>query len=163
MSSKPPVFSAFAVSRTGNRGAVSMLESAIDHLTTGERKGIVNVFTVYPKNDRRVPSSPQTPLYNGTPLNLAFKLIPLSVLYRVTRWLRLPIPRRLWGREMQALLDTDVCLMIGGTTFTDAQLYKIPYNIACLLPGIILGKKCMMYSQTLGPFHNRFNRVSARF
>jgi len=159
---KGPTFSAFAVSRTGNRGAVSMLESAIDHLTSPNVAGRVNVFTVYPKQDRSVPARPGVALLSGTPLNLAFKLVPLCCLYRVARFFRLGLPRRLWGSDMQALLEADVCLMIGGTTFNDAQVLKVPYNVACILPAILLGKKAMMYSQTIGPFQNAFNRFCAK-
>lgn len=160
---RAPVFAAFAVSRTGNRGAVSMLESAIDYLTARERGGRVNVFTVYPRADRALPPAPGVALHSGTPWNLVFKLIPLCLLYRLLKVLRLrPGPGAL-GREMKALLESDVCLMIGGTTFTDAQPVKLPWNLACLLPAIILGKPSMMYSQTLGPFRMALNRLCARW
>lgn len=160
---KRPVFSAFAVSRTGNRGAVSMLESAIDHLTGPDAGGVVNVFTVYPDADAKLPASESVRLYSGTPLNLLFKLIPLCMLHRLMKMVRLQLPAKVWGKEMAALLETDVCLMIGGTTFSDAKLIKVPYNVACMLPAILLGKKAMMYSQTLGPFRKWFNRVWARW
>jgi len=163
MSKSNPVFSAFADSRTGNRGAVSMLESAIDHLTDEAHPGVVNVFSVYPKADKKLPQTPRVNLYNGTPLNLVTKLIPLSILYRLGRALGISFKPGAFGAAMQALLDTDVCLMIGGTTFSDAQLFKVPYNVACLLPAIILGKKAIMYSQTLGPFKNPLNRWAARW
>jgi polysaccharide pyruvyl transferase WcaK-like protein len=161
--SHQPVFSVFADSRTGNRGAVSMLESAIDYLTTAEHPGRVNVFTVYPKADKKLPSTPNVYLYNGTPAKLAFKLTPLSMLYRLTQVLRIKTKPESWGVAMQALLETDACLMIGGTTFTDAKPFKILYNVFCLLPAIILKKKSMMYSQTLGPFNTPFNRILAHW
>ena len=162
-STRQPVFSAFAVSRTGNRGAVSMLESAIDHLTAEPYCGIVNVFTVYPKRDRSIPQTPNVKLFSGTPANLAFKLFPLCCLHRLVQALRLPVPRRIWGKEMAALLNTDVSLLIGGTTFTDEQVLKVIYNVACALPALLLGTPAMMYSQTIGPFRNWFNRLCARF
>jgi len=158
-----PIFSFFAVSRTGNRGAVSMLESAIDHLTAEACGGTVHVFTVYPKQDQRAKPRPKVDLLNGSPFNLAFKLIPLCLLYCFTRLLRLPIPDALWGKEMGALLESDVCVIAGGTTFTDAQVFKVPYNVACILPALLLGKRSMLYSQTLGPFKHPFNRCCARF
>lgn len=163
MSERQAVFAAFADSRTGNRGAVSMLESAIDHLTSPPRKGVMHVFTVYPRDDRRLPASPGVSIYNGSPCSLVFKLIPLAILYRLCQALRLPLPRRVWGRDFGGLLDADVCLMIGGTTFTDAQLVKVIFNVACLLPAILLGKKSMMVSQTLGPFRKWPNRLCARW
>ncbi|MBN1341321.1 MAG: polysaccharide pyruvyl transferase family protein [Phycisphaerae bacterium] len=158
-----PIFSAFAVSRTGNRGAVSMLESAIDTLTSDQHRGVVNVFTVYPNQDRRIPPRRDVHLFSGTPTSLLFKLIPLCCLYRLVRALRLPIPKSVWGPSLAALIDSDVCLLIGGTTFTDEQFLKVPYNVACTLPAIILGKRAMMYSQTIGPFDRWLNRVCAKF
>ncbi len=160
---RPPRFAAFAVSRTGNRGAVSMLEAAIDHLTKPEVGGIVEVFTVYPKADRAIAATPNINLHNGTPRNLVLKLVPLSVLYWILHALRLAPAARSWGREMRALIECDVVLLIGGTTFSDAQLAKVIYNVACALPAIFLGKKTMYYSQTLGPFKKMSNRLAARF
>jgi len=157
------VFSAFAVSLTGNRGAASMLESAIDHLTGPDVGGTVNVFTVYPKADAKVAPRTAVKLFSGTPLALLFRLIPLCILYRLARALGLAGRPQRWGKGMAALLETDVCLMIGGTTFSDAKLLKVPYNVACMLPAILLGKRAMMYSQTLGPFRKWLNRASAQW
>ena len=156
-------FSAFGDSRTGNRGAVSMLESAIDHLTSCERPGTVNVFTVYPKADRKLPTGPHVRLFSGSPASLAFKLVPLCVAHRLLQRVGVRLPPRWWGRSMQALLSTDVCLLIGGTTFNDAQTLKILYNVACLLPAILLDIRAMMYSQTLGPFRRALNCLTARW
>ena len=162
MNCRQVIFAAFADSRTGNRGAVSMLESTIDHLTAPPRNAQVNVFTVYPRDDRHLPPTSGVAIFNGSPWNLALKLIPLASLYRITQALHLPLPRRLWGRDFNGLLDSDVCLMIGGTTFSDAKLIKVIFNVACLLPAILLNKKSIMISQTLGPFRKRFNRFWAR-
>lgn len=158
-----PRFAVFAVSRTGNRGAVSMLESAIDYLTAPQFGGVIDVFTVYPKRDRAATPRPNVNLYGGTPAHLVFKLIPLTLLHRLLRVMHLPMAKRVWGRSMNALLRADAVLLIGGTTFTDAQPLKVIYNVACVLPAILLGKRIVFYSQTLGPFRTRFNRVAARF
>lgn len=154
--------SVFAVSRTGNRGAASMLESAIDNLIEGENGCNFNVFTVYPHEDKKVSSTPNVKLYNGTPFNLAFKLIPLCALDRFLSLMRIRVAPEGLGKDMMALKSSDVILIIGGTTFSDAQPLKILYNIACLLPAILLGKRSMMYSQTLGPIRKWFNRLAGK-
>ena len=64
---------------------------------------------------------------------------------------------------MKGLIESDVCLLIGGTTFSDAQQLKVIYNVVCALPSTILDKKSMMYSQTLGPFKTASNRFLAKF
>lgn len=161
---KPPRFSFFAVSRTGNRGAVSMLESAIDYLTSESAQGIVDVFTVYPVQDKALGKPrPNVNQHNGTPANLVFKLIPLSLVYRFFSLFRVHLPHRVFGVDMAALLDSHVCVFAGGTTFSDDQIFKVIYNVVCILPAVILGKKTMLYSQTMGPFRNLFNRTCARW
>ena len=92
-----PIFSTFAVPRTGNRGSVAMLESAIDHLTAPPHNGRVHVFSYYPKTDKSVFPRPGVDVLNGTPANLAFKLAPLSFLYRLAKLFRLPLPDSFWG------------------------------------------------------------------
>ena len=141
-----------------------MLESAIDYLTATPVEGWVHVFTVYPKQDARLGKPrPRVGLRDGSPLSLAFKLIPLSLLWRILSALRISLPPRVWGRDMRALLESDVCVMAGGTTFSDAQKFKVTYNVACVAPAIILGKRSMMYSQTMGPFQHPFNRFWAKW
>ena len=63
---------------------------------------------------------------------------------------------------MKALFSCDAVLIIGGTTFSDEQPLKIAYNVACLMPAVILRKRSMMYSQTLGPFKKWYNRLAGR-
>jgi len=138
-----------------------MLESAIDHLTSFPNSGIMNVFTVYPGNDRKIPGSDNVFLFNGTPLNIVLKIIPCTILYQLLKFI--PHIEKLFGKDIEALVKTDVVLLIGGTTFSDAQLLKVVYNVVCALLAIILNKKSMMYSQTIGPFNKALNRAFAKF
>lgn len=158
-----PVYATFAVPLTGNRGSVSMLTSLMDHLLKNDPEAHIHVFTYYPKKEKHLPHPDTVSIHNGSPFNLAFKLIPLCLAYRFLRWARIPIPDRSFGVEMQALLDTDVCLWVGGTTFNDSKLYKVPWNVAACLPGILLKKKNIFVSQTMGPFRRFLNRWSARY
>lgn len=157
------VYSTFAVPLTGNRGSVSMLVSMMDHLLKNDPKSRVNIFTYYPKSEKNLPQPPNVRVFDGSPANLAFKLVPMCVLHRAARALRIPAPARWWGEEINALAETDVCLWIGGTTFNDSKQYKSPWNVLACLPGILLGKKCMFASQTMGPFRRAFNRWCARY
>jgi colanic acid/amylovoran biosynthesis protein len=154
--------SVFAVSRTGNRGAVSMLESAIDNLVSGENGCTFNVFTVYPRDDAKLQATPGVNLLDGTPVNLALKIIPLCMLYRMLRACGIKLAASAFGTELKALIASDAVLIIGGTTFSDAQPLKILYNVICLLPAIVLGKRSMMYSETLGPFKKWYNRIAGK-
>lgn len=158
---KSLVFAAFADSLSGNRGAVSMLQSAIDNLTV---RGVrINVFSVYYRRDRRLTPQPGVQVVDGTPLSLVFRLTPLAVLYRILRGMGMRRVPRCFGPHFAALAEADVALMIGGTTFSDAQKIKVIFNVFCMLPAILLGKKAIMYSQTMGPFATFFNRTAAKF
>ncbi len=155
--------SVFAVSRTGNRGAASMLESAIDNLSPGENGCDFNVFTVYPRDDAEFPKTGHVTLFDGTPASLVFRIIPFCILYRLLSAVGIKLRPESMTPGMKALVLSDAVVIIGGTTFSDAQLFKIPYNAACLLPAVILGKRSMMYSQTMGPMKKRFNRALSGF
>ncbi len=137
-----------------------MLESAIDNLSHGPEGCDFNIFTVYPGDDSEFPRTPGVRLFDGTPRNLVLKIIPLCILRRFLSFFRIPFPGR--GEAMKALFSSDAVLIIGGTTFSDEQPVKIVYNVACLIPAIILGKRSMMYSQTLGPFGKWYNRLACR-
>ncbi|MCF7859946.1 MAG: polysaccharide pyruvyl transferase family protein [Candidatus Cloacimonetes bacterium] len=155
------IISTFAVSRTGNRGAVAMLESAIDNLTLEPNNNCINVFTVYPHDDRKLPKQKYVEIFNGTPQNLVFKLIPLALIFRMLHFI--PKIEKILGAEFNALNSSKLVLLIGGTTFSDAQIVKIIYNVICALPAIILNKRTMMYSQTIGPFNKKFNLHLAKW
>ncbi len=157
-------FSFFAVSRTGNRGAVSMLESALDHLIDNGDGGTAEVFTVYPRQDKELAKPrDRVTLRDGTPLKLVLKIIPLCLAYRFVSFFFRNVPGAFFGSDIEALIHSNVIITAGGTTFSDAQIIKILYNVACALPGIILKKPTMFYSQTIGPFNNIFNRICAKF
>ena len=137
-----------------------MLESAIDNLAFGEGGCDFNIFTVYPKDDSEFPGTPGVRLFNGTPRNLVLKIIPLCVLHRFLSFFRIRLSGP--GADMKGLFSSDAVLIIGGTTFSDEQPLKIAYNVACLRPAVLLRKRSMMYSQTLGPFRKWYNRLAGK-
>lgn len=155
-------FSTFADSLTGNRGAVSMLISAIDNLSTKSKDLQINIYSVYPKTDKKICLDSNIKVFNGTPLNLIFIIIPICIIKKILSNYLISIPKVFIPKSLDDLFQTKIILIIGGTTFTDSQLFKIPYNVACILPSIILNKKSIMYSQTLGPFNNSFNKILAK-
>ena len=139
-----------------------MLESAIDNLSPGDDGCDFNVFTVYPRDDTAFPKTEHVTLFNGSPAALIFRIIPFCLVYRLLSSMGVRMRREFQAPDLKALVLSDAVLIIGGTTFSDAQLFKIPYNAACLLPAIILGKRSMMYSQTMGPMKKGFNRAVSR-
>lgn len=154
--------STFAVALTGNKGAVSMLESIIDNFSKEFSGSQFHVFTVYPTEDRKSNKYKNVQLWNGSPVALILYLIPFSFLIWVLRKVHIHLPNALLGKSVRALVDSDLVLEVGGTTFTDAQPLKVIYNVTCMLPPVLLNKKIMMYSQTVGPFNSAFNRFLAR-
>lgn len=155
--------STFAVALTGNKGSASMLESIVDNLTKEIEDVQFYVFTHYPKVDRKRNRYPNVHIRNSSPLVLVLYILPICLSIWALRKLHIPILGKLLGKAVKDLVQSDLVLEVGGTTFTDAKPIKIIYNVACMLPPILLNKRIMMYSQTAGPFNSTFNKTLAKF
>lgn len=151
-----------AVPLSGNKGSVSMLLSLIENFTKSFENLLIDVYSYYPERDKERNSFSNVKILSGTPLKLLLNIIPLSFLYFVFKKVGITIPISFLGKEVRTLLDADLYLGVGGTTFSDAKLIKVVFNILCLLPAKFLGLRLMLYPQTMGPFENPFNRIMAK-
>jgi len=102
---------------------------------------------------------PNVSVHQGHPKDLAFKLLPLIVLNAVLPFL---VPAR-WKEHIRKLRESDVALLIGGTTFADSMLFKVPWNLLAALPAYWLGRPVIFLSQTVGPTEKWANRVMAKW
>lgn len=117
------------------------------------------VFSYYPKRDRAIAETmDNVSVHPGHPKHLIV-LLPMIVLRAVLPFL---VPAR-WKRHVDALGQCDVVLLIGGTTFADSMLYKVPWNLLAALPGYWLRRPTVFLSQTIGPLKNPLNRLAARW
>ena len=76
-----------------------------------------------------------------------------------------PILNRLFGpllprslqRPFRELAECDLVCLVGGTTFEDSMLFKVPWNAMAAWPAMLTRRNYIMLSQTLGPFERRLN------
>jgi polysaccharide pyruvyl transferase WcaK-like protein len=154
--------STFGVPMSGNKGSASMLQSIRDNFPKKFGDVIFNVFTYYPKTDRKLNKAKNVNVLSGAPLSLILYLIPVSFIVFLLNKIKIKLPKSFFGRGIKELIESDIVIDVSGTTFTDEKLVKVLFNVACLLPGILLQKRVIKYSQTMGPFKHPFNRGVAK-
>jgi polysaccharide pyruvyl transferase WcaK-like protein len=117
------------------------------------------VYSYYPQRDAELAALlPGVSVRKGHPRDLAV-LIPLLILNRLFGF-ALPNFLRAPYRE---LAERDVICLLGGTTFADSMLYKVPWNLLAALPALLVARPFVFLSQTLGPFRRRLNVWPARW
>lgn len=148
----------FAVPLSGNKGSASMLFGLRDAFIKANIRAQFAIFSYYPKRDSKIASSLENvSLHSGTPANIFFRLLPLIIIKRL-------LPKKFKEiRSIATLKRCDVILIIGGTTFADSMLFKVPWNILAALPGYLLRKPTIFLSQTIGPLRKNANHVAARW
>ncbi len=145
---------------SGNKGAAAMLESAVQ--TLGERVPDVGftLFSMYPAEDRALVEDPRIEIVPAAPRQLGVTINLLALLFRVLPPLRGLLRRR--SRAVRALVEADVLLDQGGITFSDGREKFLLYNVASVLPALLVGTPVVKCAQAVGPFTNPVNRLAAR-
>lgn len=157
---RPLRLATFAVPLSGNKGSASMFLGLRDAFIAADVDARFAVFSYYPKRDAGIASAmDNVSVHPGHPKDIAFALLPMIVLERLLPFL---VPSK-WKRHIATLRESDAVLMIGGTTFEDSMLFKVPWNLLAALPGYLLGRPTIFLSQTMGPLKSAFNRWAARW
>ena len=147
---------------SGNKGAESMFQSAIQNISEAYPKAKFNLFTYYPKQDRVINKNKNVKILSGTPINLALIITPLATIYSILKFFNLPTSFLERNGDISTLLKSDLVIDMGGITFVDGREKYLPFNILCVLPPLLLKKKVMKYSQAMGPFNNHLNLFFAK-
>lgn len=145
---------------SGNKGAAAMLESAVQ--TLGERfpESQFTLLSYLPvERERLLNSYKNLTVLKASPLYLGLVINPLALLHRVLPPLR-PLLRK--NPQINALASADILLDQGGITFVDGREKFLLYNIASILPAILLNTKVVKCAQALGPFNNPVNHLAAK-
>lgn len=152
-------YAVIASTFTGNLGGASMLEASIQTITARDKKAEFAVYTVYPKRDREANQYKNVSIYDARPLVLALWINPLALLYRL-----LPPLRRLLVKNklLRPLVEADVLLDQGGVTFVKGRTVFLIYNVATILPALLVRTPVVKCSQALGAFTSRLNTRLAR-
>lgn len=146
---------------SGNKGAASMLQSALDNLPPLLGDVHFSVLSIYPGADARLNEENRVEIVPARPVALVVA-VPLAAAWKALLWLRLPAgPLR--RSPLLATLDrSDVLIDLSGISFSDGRLVELIYNVACVLPALLIGKPVVKYSQAMGPFQTWLNRSVAR-
>lgn len=157
---RPLRLATLAVPLSGNKGSASMLLGLRDAFATAGIAVELEVFSYYPRQDAAVAQElGNVTVHPGHPKHLAFQCLPAILLGKV---LPFAVPAG-WRRHIARLRQCDGVLLIGGTTFADSMLYKVPWNVLAALPGYLLGRPTVFLSQTVGPLRGKLNRAAARW
>lgn len=144
----------------GNQGAAAMLVTSLQELSKTYPNAEFSLLSLYPELDHQKNKFRNLTVYNAKPLYLTFVIIPLAVCWKI-----LPFLRHLFTRNnsLRALAEADIILDQGGITFVDGRGAFLIYNVASLLPGVVMSRKIIKCSQAIGPFKNFTNRLAAKY
>ena len=147
----------------GNRGAEAMLSTTIGLLReTFGREIRCHVFSYYPAQDRALVRDDQVRVHSATPAYLVLNLLPGALLHRLLGGLRLRWLQQRLPAPVRALARSGALVCLAGVSFVDGRDKFIPFNIATLLPALLLGVPVVKFAQAMGPFRSLTNRLAAR-
>ncbi|MGC0274929.1 polysaccharide pyruvyl transferase family protein [Pseudactinotalea sp. Z1739] len=145
---------------SGNKGAAAMLESSVQHLSKRNDKARFILLSMYPSADARLNTYPNLRVLDASPLRLGVLINGASLLHRLLPPLRLAIERAV--PEIGALANADVLLDEGGITFVDGRGKYLIYNVASILPALLVRTPVVKVAQAMGPFNEPLNRLAAK-
>lgn len=166
---KPINIAITAASFSGNKGAAAMLKSSISQLKQryGERLNIT-LMSTYPDDDRRlIEQLPEKydfiKVVNAKPARLMFVAFPLALLYSFMRF----VPPLGWLFRLNGIIGayskTDFVIDEAGISFVDSRgIVMNIYAFVCAAVPMLCGVPVAKYSQAIGAFHKRLNRLLAR-
>ena len=156
------VVSVVGATLTGNSGAEAMLSAVAFGVRGLDGSATVHVHSYYPDEDRTASTAFPVRIHSARPADLVLKVIPQAVLHRYVGpvWRRLPeTPTK---AAVRSLAESDLLACVAGVSFVDGRRPFLAYNVATLLPAIVLGVPVIKFSQAMGPFRDPVTRTVAR-
>lgn len=148
----------------GNRGAEAMLSTTIGELRQRYGPDIrFNVFSYYPSRDRRLVDDRNVTIYSSTPKYLVMNLVPSAFLFAVMGSLGMTGLRRWLPQSIQALARSKALVCLAGVSFVQGRAKFLPFNVATILPAMLVGTPVVKLAQAMGPFNSRLNLLVSRF
>lgn len=142
---------------TGNKGAAAMLESSVQTLGNAE----FTLLTYQPvAEEEKHNTYKNLKIIRADALFLGIVINSLALLYKILPPFRSFL--RSNSQSIKVLTEADVLLDQGGITFVDGREKFLLYNIASILPALMVGTPVIKCSQALGPFKNPINRFFAK-
>ncbi|MFW5703418.1 MAG: polysaccharide pyruvyl transferase family protein [Patescibacteria group bacterium] len=150
------------VTFSGNKGAAGMLESTIQNLSSRLGDVYFSVLSISPREDKDLNRYDTVSIFNSKPLYLACVIVPAAFIYRILPLQPIQSMIERFVPEIKEINSSQAVLDEGGITFSDGRELFLLFNIATILPGLLLGKKVIKVAQALGPFNNPINRLAAK-
>lgn len=146
---------------SGNKGAAAMLEASIQSIVKQDKNAEFTLFTYLPVAEEQSKNMySNLKILNGSPLRLGLMINPLAFLFKILPPLR---PLIIKSQSIRVLKNADALLDQGGITFVDGREKFLLYNVASILPAIMLKTKVIKCSQAMGPFKRKINRTVSKF
>lgn len=145
---------------SGNKGAAAMLESGIQQISARHPEARFVLLSMYPRSDAEQNEYPAMRVLDASPLRLGVLINSAALLHRLLPPLRPAI--RSAVPEIAALATADVLLDQGGITFVDGRTKFLVYNVASILPALLVGTPVVKCAQAMGPFRTPLNRLAAK-
>lgn len=147
---------------SGNKGAAAMLESSVQTLNQryGEENIHYTLLSMYPEEDQKLNPYRNLKVVPASALQLGVVINTQALCYRIFPFLRDEIAKR--SAAISALRDADVLLDQGGITFVDGREKFLLYNVASILPALMVGTPVVKCAQALGPFQSPINSLAAK-
>lgn len=143
---------------TGNKGAAAMLESSIQTLGPNQEFFLFTYQSVKEEQEHNMYSNLK--IVRADALFLGAAINALALFYKLLPPLRGFIVKH--SVSIKTLVDADILLDQGGITFVDGREKFLLYNIASIVPALMVGTPVIKCSQALGPFKNPINRFFAK-
>jgi len=154
--------SVIGVTITGNMGGQAMLLSSIQNLRRLFDEVTFDLLSIYPSEDKKS----NIVDVNVVPVDVRLLILcylPLSLIISPFKKNAFVRSLLLKNSYFKSLLTSDLIIDLGGITFVDGRgLALLAYNVACTLPGTLLGIPTIKLSQAMGPFNNLLNRFLAK-
>lgn len=138
-----------------------MLISAVELISKHDKSANIYLLSMYPEADKRLNEFNNLHIVRANPVYLGLVINPLALLYKLVPPLRGLLRM---NRSLKAIVESDVLLDQGGITFADGREKFLIYNIATILPALLVGAPVVKCSQAMGPFKTKINKAfSNRF
>jgi colanic acid/amylovoran biosynthesis protein len=146
---------------TGNHGSEAMLMTTIMRIKEAVGDVEFNVFSYYPRDDRKAVQAKWIRIFSSTPVNLVGVIFPSSLLFFFLRKLFPSFIKHILPQPVVALAGSDICIDLAGVSFIDGRTKFLPFNVFTILPMLLLDIPLVKFSQAMGPFDNVINRKCA--
>lgn len=147
---------------SGNRGAECMLSTVIGRVRENDPDVLINVYSYYPEDDRRLCRDKKIKIFSTTPIYLAFVVFPSAIMLGLLKLARLSFLKSLFPKAVRVLEDSDVLIDIAGVSFMDGRLKFIPFNILTIFPAMAVQTPVVKFAQALGSFKNPLVSIPAK-